>query len=87
MTLLDDAATSATPAVSNDSINPPPMLGYQERKRLLLAARRAPDLYPEPVATLISGEILAWEQFGYRLKQGGQMARLVDHILNTPLPQ
>lgn len=58
-----------------------------EKMRLRSAAFRATRLYPGPVGELISRELLAWEEFGFRLGGAQLVMRLVDHVLKTPLPQ
>jgi hypothetical protein len=59
---------------------------HHERLRLRTAAFRAQRVYPGPVGELIQHEILAWEEFGYRLGSAKLMMTLVDHVLKTPMP-
>lgn len=60
-----------------------PMLS-PERMRYRAAAFAATQRYPGPVGTLLSREIMAWEEFGYRLGSHRLINELVDHL--TPAP-
>lgn len=62
-------------------------MDHHERMRLRAAAFRATRLYPGPVGELLSHELLAWEEFGYRLGGSQLMMRLVDHVLTAPLAE
>jgi hypothetical protein len=75
-------------------VDPPPAIpvadqtwrmDQHERLRMRAAAFRATRLYPGPVGELISHELLAWEEFGYRLAANGSILRLVDDIMKTAL--
>ncbi len=74
------------PAVSVAAVDPPPRLEQHERMRISAAAFRATRLYPGPVGELVSRELATWTEFGFRLDQHGHAARLVHHILTTPMP-
>lgn len=65
-------------------MDPVPM-GHHEKMRLHAAAFRVTRLYPGPVGELASRELLAWEEFGYRLGGEGTVMKLVEHVLTTPL--
>jgi hypothetical protein len=60
---------------------PSPPMDHHEKMRMRTAAFRAKQLYPDPVGELISRELLAYEEFGYRLDRSGLTMRLVDHVL------
>jgi hypothetical protein len=60
-------------------------MDHHEKMRLRAAAFRVTRLHPGPVGELVSRELLAWEEFGYRLGGGQLVMRLVDHVLATPL--
>jgi hypothetical protein len=60
-------------------------MDHHEKMRLRAAAFRATRLHPGPVGELVSRELLAWEDFGYRLGGGQLVMRLVDHVLKAPL--
>lgn len=60
--------------------NPPTPLGRPEKARLRRLATRATELYPGPVGELAARELLAWEEFGYRVGNGSLMHRLADDI-------
>ena len=62
-------------------------MDHHEKARLRAASFRATRLYPGPVGELLSRELLAWEEFGYRLGGSQLIMRLVDHVLTAPLPQ
>jgi hypothetical protein len=59
---------------------------HHERQRLRTAAFRAQRVYPGPVGELLYAEIMAWEEFGWRLGSKKQMMTLVDHIMKTSMP-
>jgi hypothetical protein len=67
-------------------MDPAPM-DHDEKMRLRAAAFRATRLYPGPVGELLSRELLTWEEFGYRLGGEQLVMRLVDHVLEAPIPQ
>lgn len=71
-------------------VDPPPAIpvadqtwrmDHHEKLRVRASAFRATRLYPGPVGELISRELLAWEEFGYRLAANGSIMRLVDDIM------
>jgi hypothetical protein len=51
--------------------------------RMRAAAFRATRVYPGPVGELISRELLAWEEFGYRLGGNRLVGELMDHVLKA----
>ncbi len=57
----------------------------REKIQLRTAAFRATRMYPGPVGEVLSRELLAWEDFGFRLGGSAPIMRLVDHILTTDL--
>lgn len=61
--------------------DPPEYMTSDERARVRLAAIRVGRIYPEPVAAVLSRELFAWEQFGWRLAPDALITKLVDHIL------
>jgi hypothetical protein len=65
----------------------PVPVNQREKMRLRAAAFRATRLYPGPVGDLLSGELLSWEEFGYRLGGSQLIMRLVDHLLQAPITQ
>jgi hypothetical protein len=65
----------------------PAKMDHHEKMRLRAAAFRATRLYPGPVGELLSRELLTWEEFGYRLGGGQLVMRLVDDVLEAPIPQ
>jgi hypothetical protein len=67
-------------------MDPAPM-DHHEKMRVRAAAFRATRLYPGPVGELLSRELLTWEEFGYRLGGDQLVMRLVDHVLETAIPQ
>lgn len=54
-----------------------------ERTRLRAAAFQATRVYPGPVGELISIELMAWDEFGYRLGSRTRVMALVEHIETT----
>ena len=59
-------------------------MSHDEKMRLRAAAFRVTRLYPGPVGELLSRELHAWEEFGYRLGGRQLIMRLVDHAMTTP---
>lgn len=62
---------------------PPAVMDHHERMRMRAAAFRAKKLYPGPVGELISRELLAWEDFGFRLGGDQQVMQLVQHVMTA----
>jgi hypothetical protein len=60
-------------------------LDINEINRCRSAAFRATRVYPGPVGELISRELLAYEDFGYRFGSRTIMMNLVDHVMNLPV--
>ena len=61
--------------------HPPDLADQPTRVRARKAAYLAQRVYPGPVGELISRELLAWDQFGFRIVQGGLIERLIDFVL------
>lgn len=61
-------------------------MDQHEKMRLRAAAFRAPRIYPGPAGRVLAMEILAWEEFGYRLGNASLIHELVDYILKAELP-
>jgi hypothetical protein len=57
-----------------------------ERMKLRAAAFRATRVFPGAVGELISKELLAWEEHGFRLGGHGLVRRLVDAVMKAELP-
>lgn len=81
--LVEPPAPIMPPRVNAD--DPPARLEPHEKMRLRAAAFRATRLWPkpDPIGELISRELLAWEEFGYRFGRGLVM-RLVEHVERQP---
>jgi hypothetical protein len=62
-------------------------LMHPEATRVRAAANRCSKLFPPPVAAVLYTELMVWAEFGYRLDKSGTIARLVDHVLTTPIPR
>jgi hypothetical protein len=67
-------------------MTPVPM-DHHDKMRVRTAAFHATRVYPGPVGELLSRELLTWEEFGYRLGNGGDalIHRLVNHIMSESL--
>lgn len=78
----------AGPAKTGKAVGdrPPAPMASHEKMRIRAAAFRATQLYPGPVGTLISRELLDWENFGYILGGSSLIAALVQHVLTADLP-
>lgn len=59
-------------------------LDHHEHMRILAAANQAKRAYPGPIGELISIELLAWNEFGYRLGGQSLIARVVDDVMRPP---
>lgn len=66
-------------------MNPLPSMNPRERARLLAAASRAYRAYPGPVGKLISRELEAWQEFGYRLGSKTLIMALVEDVIDAPV--
>lgn len=65
---------------------PPVRMDSDERMKLRAAAFRATRVFPGPVGELVSKDLLAFEEFGYRLGAHGLVRRLVAAVMNAELP-
>lgn len=68
------------PVAVPDPTAPVDRLAPAEKTRLRIIAAHALRLYPGAVGELISRELLAWEEFGFRIGDGALMARLAEKI-------
>lgn len=70
------------PAVPTPSepTDPIARLNPVEKLQVRLAAAHAQRLYQGPVGQLLSRELLAWEEFGFRLGDSALMTRLAARI-------
>ena len=64
----------------------PATMDHHEKARFRAAAFRLTRLYPGVAGEVLSRELLAWEELGYRLDADGAMHRLVEHAMSSPLP-
>jgi hypothetical protein len=62
----------------------PVSLPLQDKQRIRAAAAAAPKRYPGPVGQLLQKELLAWEEFGYRLGGHSFIIHLVEHLTKPP---
>lgn len=58
-----------------------------ETARIRAAIVRARKIYPEPVALLITNELTAWTDMGYRFGGAGLVIKLIKVIMDAPLPE
>lgn len=58
-------------------------MDHHEKMYLRRASFRAAQLYPGPVGLLIGRELMAWEEFGYRLGGTKLIMQLADHVMKT----
>jgi len=61
-------------------------MDHHEKMRMRNAAFRATRLYPGPVGELLQRELIAFEDFGYRLAVDGLIMRLVAHLTTITAP-
>lgn len=64
----------------------PERMDHHDRMQLRAAAFRATRVFPGPVGELISKDLMAFEEFGYRLGAHGLVRRLVAAVMNAELP-
>jgi hypothetical protein len=62
------------------------LMDHHDRMRLRAAAFRALKVYPGPVGQLLSAELLAWEDFGYRLGAKSLVMSIVADVMARPVP-
>lgn len=55
--------------------------------RYRAAAHKVRKLLPGPLGDIVAGEILTFEEFGYRLGNGSVVRAAVEEIMKTPLPE
>jgi hypothetical protein len=63
----------------------PVRIDHHERGRIRAACSAARRMYPEPVARVLSNELMAFDEFGYRWARPGVISPLIDHLLK-PAP-
>jgi hypothetical protein len=61
-------------------------LNHVDRGRLLSAALRVKKVHPDPIGTLVAEHLTTWSELGWRFGGDSTIARLVEHIMSTPLP-
>jgi hypothetical protein len=66
-------------------VNPHPSMNRHEQVRLRAAAFQAHRVYPGPVGKLISRELFAWEEFGYRLGSKTLIMALIEDVIDAPV--
>lgn len=84
MFLTHQPATDPRPSVAAEV--PPDYLDQQEKLRLGQAANRAKAIYPGVVGEVLADECEAAREFSCRFDNGSRTARLVHHLMSTPVP-
>jgi hypothetical protein len=69
----------APPPIRGDAVT----LRFQESARLRTAALHARRTYPGPLGELVSRELTAYADFGYRFTNDGLIPRLATAVLAT----
>lgn len=59
----------------------PEVMTDSERSKVRAAAFHATRVYPGPVGELVQRELLAWEDFGYRIGGGRHVDQLVRYVM------
>ena len=68
-------------------VNAPARMDLHEKMRLRRAAFQVTRLDLGPVGEMVAKELLAWEEFGWRLAGEGIIARIVDWVeKQSPAP-
>ena len=65
--------------------DPAPALDMPDKMHMRAAAFRATQLYPNIVGEFLGAEILAWEEYGWRLGGHGRVMQLVHHVMTARL--
>lgn len=84
-----DEAPMRQPLVQYSTTVPtdaPVRMESDERMQLRAAAFRATRVFPGAVGELISRDLMAFEEFGYRLGAHGLVKRLVAAVMAAELP-
>lgn len=76
-----------TPPPPGPPTRPVPRCDPHDAHRVRAAAHRAARLYPGPVGEFLRRELLAWGEFGHRFERGSLSARLVHHLMTTPIEE
>jgi len=63
--------------------SPPVRMDQHERAQLRTAAFRSTKIFPGAVGELLSGELLAWDEFGYRLGATGLVRGIVHDVMTA----
>ena len=61
-------------------------MDHHEKMQIRAAAFRATRLFPGAIGTVLSRELLTWEEFGFRLGNDSTVRELVDQLLKMPTP-
>lgn len=64
----------------NADVNAPQRMEHDEKTRLRRAAFDATRIGLGPAGEMVSRELLAWEEFGWRLADHGLVARVVGWV-------
>lgn len=89
MTTVEDTPLQQPPFVPGITVaatNPPERMDHHDRSRLRAGAFKATKVYPGPVGELICSELLAYDEFGYRLGSKRKVMSLLEHIEQAVLP-
>ena len=65
---------------------PPPPLESEVKTRIYAASNRVTLLLPNPMGEYLARELEAYHALGLPLGPSALVARMVDHILRTPVP-
>lgn len=57
-----------------------------ERERINAAASRVLKLFPGPIGEYLAADLWSWELMSLRYDQKGLTARMIDAVLDSPLP-
>lgn len=74
------------PGITVVATNPPERMDHHDKSRIRAGAFKATKVYPGPVGELICSELLAYDEFGYRLGSKRKVMCLLEHIEQAQLP-
>lgn len=72
---------------STNAVVPPEKLDPSERVRIDAAASRARKVFGGPVGEFLETELRSWVTLSLRLDQRGLVSRMVNAILDMPIPE
>jgi hypothetical protein len=89
MTTVEDTPLQQPPYVPGIAVLPtcaPERMDHHDRSRFRAGAFKATKVYPGPVGELICSELMAWDEWGFRLGAKRKVMMLLEHIEQAIVP-